>query len=222
MGLIKRKAMKKLMIILTGTLLNSASINAQGTGGFFNQQSSKEKLMLAQIAGYETFLKELKSGYNTTEKGLNTASELKNGTFNLHNAYYTSLQQVNPVVTGNPKGKAITDMQQKIASLFSVEISWQQSNKLLHPDELNYLQQVYTNLISKCNLDRQELTDVLTPGKLQMTDAQRLDRLDKLYSSTQDKYAFAGSFTSKCRKVAMQRQAEQQQKNTLKQLYGIQ
>jgi len=84
------------------------------------------------------------------------------------------------------------------------------------------LQQVYTNLISKCNLDRQELTDVLTPGKLQMTDAQRLDRLDKLYSSTQDKYAFAGSFTSKCRKVARQRQAEQQQKNTLKQLYGIQ
>jgi len=178
--------------------------------------------MLAQIAGYETFLKELKSGYNTTEKGLNTASELKNGTFNLHNAYYTSLQQVNPVVTGNPKGKAITDMQQKIASLFTAEISWQQSNKLLHPDELNYLQQVYTNLISKCNLDRQELSDVLTPGKLQMTDAQRLDRLDKLYSSTQDKYAFACSFTAKCRKVATQRQAEQQQKNTLKQLYGIQ
>jgi len=208
------------MVILTGTLLNAASINAQGTGGFFNQQSSKEKLMLAQIAGYETFLKELKSGYNTTEKGLNTASELKNGTFNLHNAYYTSLQQVNPVVTGNPKGKAITDMQQKIASLFSEELSWQESNKLLHPNELNYLQQVYTNLISKCNLDRQKLSDVLTPGKLQMTDAQRLDRLDKLYSSTQDKYAFAGSFTGKCRKVAMQRQAEQRQKNTLNNYTG--
>jgi hypothetical protein len=214
--------MKKLTIILTGCILNAASIYAQGTGGFFDQQSSKEKLMLAQIAGYETFQRELQRGYTTTENGLNTTSELKNSTYNLHNAYYTSLQQVNPVITANPKGKAITDMQQKIAGLFTAEISWQENNKLLHPDELNYLQQVYANLVSKCNLDRQELTDVLTPGKLQMTDAQRLDRLDKLYASTQDKYAFACSFTAKCRKVALQRKAEQQQKNTLKQLYGIQ
>jgi hypothetical protein len=148
--------------------------------------------------------------------------ELKTGTFNLHNAYFSSLQQVSPAVASNPKGKAITDMEQKIVTLFTAEISWQQSHQLLRPHELDYLQQVYRSLVGKINLDRQELTDVLTPGKLQMTDAQRLDRLDKLYVATQDKYAFTCSFTSKCRKVALQRQAEQQQKNQLKQLYGIQ
>ena len=214
--------MKKLTMILIMSILNAAGIYAQGTGGFFDQQSSKEKLMLTQIAELQVYASTIKSGYNITEKGLNTASELKNGTFNLHNAYFSSLQQVSPAVASNPKGKAITDMEQKIVTLFTAEISWQHNNKLLHPNELTYLQQVYTNLVSKINLDRQELTDVLAPGKLQMTDAQRLDRLDKLYATTQDKYAFTCSFTAKCRKVALQRQAEQQQKNQLKQLYGIQ
>jgi len=214
--------MKKLMMILISSALNTVGVYAQGTGGFFDQQSSKEKLMVTQIAELQVYAGTIKTGYNITEKGLNTAGELKNGTFNLHDAYFTSLQQVSPAVASNPKGKAITDMQQKIADLFTQEINWQQSHRLLHPNELTYLGQVYTNMVSKCNLDRQELTDVLTPGKLQMTDAQRLDRLDKLYASTQDKYAFACSFTSKCRKVALQRQAEQQNKNALKQLYGIQ
>jgi len=64
--------MKKISLLLLLTGLALTNTFAQGTGGFFNQQSSKIKLMLAQIAGYETFLHSLKSGYRITENGLNT------------------------------------------------------------------------------------------------------------------------------------------------------
>src|SRR5580692_1381510 len=115
--------MKRLAIILIAGAWYVNHASAQGTGGFFNQQSSKEKLMLTQIAELDIYGNTLKTGYNITEKGLNTAGELKNGTFNLHNVYYTSLQQVSPAVASNPKGKGITDMQQKIVSLFTTEIN---------------------------------------------------------------------------------------------------
>jgi hypothetical protein len=106
-------------------------------------------------------------------------------------------------------------------ALFNSEISWQQQHKLLTGSEQVYIKQVHANLQAKCQLDMQELTDVLTPGKLQLTDAQRLERLDHLSTAMNDKYGFAVYFTTKCRKLAQQRQSDQQQKNTLKQLYGI-
>ena len=66
-----------------------------------------------------------------------------------------------------------------------------------------------------------DLTQVLTPGKLQMTDHQRLERIDKLYASMQDKLAFAQSFTTKCRQMAGDRQRAKKNNDQLKALYGI-
>ena len=103
--------------------------------------------MLAQVAGYETFLVNLKKGYQTTENGLNTLHEMKGGTFDLHTAYFSSLQQVNPVVQSNSKGKAIAGMQQQISRVLRVRSNWQQQQKntfnrrrnQLHPTGLSKL-----------------------------------------------------------------------------------
>jgi hypothetical protein len=209
-----------LFFFLTSRLCFRAQ--AQFLGGFFSQQSQQRKLMAEQIAQYEIYLGALKTAYHVSETGLNTAYDLKNGTFTLHSDYISSLSQVNPVIQNNPQGKAIADLNNQTLKLFSDEINWQQQQKLLTTTELAYLQKVADNLTTKCKLDMDELLQVLTPGKLQLTDAQRLARLDKLYDSMKDKYAFAGSFTSKCRKLALSRKQQTQDKGQLKKLYGIQ
>lgn len=213
--------MKKISLLLLLTFFVLSRTFAQGIGGFFHQQSTRIKLMLVQIAGYETYLNSLKTGYNISENGLNMMHELKGGTFNLHTAYFNSLQQVSPAVQANPKGKAIAGMQQQINSVFSGEVDWQQQQKILSPAELNYLQQVYQSLMKKCQQDMNDLDEVLTPGKLQMTDSQRLDRIDKLYASTQDKLAFAQAFTGRCRQLANDRRHAKKNNDQLKALYGI-
>jgi hypothetical protein len=198
------------------------SANAQFLGGFFSQQSQQRKLMAAQIAGYQTYLGTLKTGYHIAQTGLKTAHDLKNGTFSLHSDYISSLSQVNPLIQNNPKGKTIADLNNQTLALLPAEINWQRQQKMLTPAEIGYLQKVADNLTAKCRLDMDELLQVLTPGKLQLTDAQRLARLDKLYDSMKDKYAFAGSFTSKCRKLALSRKQQTRDKGQLKKLYGIQ
>lgn len=214
--------MKKLMMILIAMGLYTGKSDAQVLGGFFSQQSDKEKLMVTQIAEYEMYLHALKTGYNITETGLNTARQLKGGTFNLNNAYFNSLAQVNPVVQNNPKGKAIVSLAAKIGNLFATELTWQRQQKQLSAAELAYLQKVQDNLVTKCQADVAETKEVLTPGKLQMTDQERLARLDKLYADMQDKYAFACSFTDKCHTLATSRAQAKNNKIQLKQLYGIQ
>jgi hypothetical protein len=209
----------KLTILL---LIAVTSLHAQFLGGFFSQQSDKEKLMVTQIAEYDVYLHALKTGYNITETGLNTAQQLKGGTFNLHTAYFNSLAQVNPMVQNNPKGKAIVSLAAKIGNLFATELTWQHQQKQLGATELAYLQKVRDNLLTKCQADITETSDVLTPGKLQMTDQERLARLDKLYADMQDKYAFAASFTNKCHTLATSLAQAKSNKIQLKQLYGIQ
>jgi hypothetical protein len=214
--------MKRLILILFFSSPILITVVAQGTGGLFNQQSSKRKLMVQQIAYLEVYLQEIKRGYRIADQGLETAHELKGGTFSLHTDYLNSLQQVNPVIAGNPKGKAISDLQQLLLRLFNTEIAWQQKEKQFSAGELAYLQKVSDNIRKESNRDLDELLQVLTPGKLQLTDQQRLERLDHLYESMKDKYAFAGSFTTKCRKVAMERKQAAQEKLQMKKLYGIQ
>lgn len=212
--------MKKLTLLLL--LAAVTQVKAQFLGGFFSQQSTQRKLMAEQIAGYQLYLNVIKTGYHITETGLNTAHDLKNGSFNLHTLYFNSLEQVNPVVQNNPKGKAISDINQQISQIFAAEISWQQREKQLTTKEMTYLQKVSDNLKKECQSDMAELSEVLTPGKLQLTDQQRLDRLDKLYTSMKDKQAFAGAFTAKCRKLTLARLQAKANQGQIKKLYGIQ
>jgi hypothetical protein len=215
------KTLKMTLVFFSLTGLLPFHGKAQGIGGFFNQQSSKTNLMIAQIAGYQTYLQEIRTGYNITESGLNTVHELKGGTFDLHTAYFNSLLQVNPVIKNNAKAKACADLQQQIVTLFTTEIAWQQKQQILNAPEIAYIKAVYQNLAGKCKTDMSELTDVLTPGKLQMTDHQRLERIDHVYASMQDKQAFASSFTSHCRQMATDRKRAKLDNDQLKKLYGI-
>ena len=195
---------------------------AQFLGGFFSQQATKEKLMAEQLAGYQLYLSAIKTGYHIADKGWTTAHDLKNGTFGLHTNYFSSLEQVAPVIQQDPKGRAIDSLYQQIRSLFANERQWQAGQKLLSNAELQYFDQVQSGLLAKCKTDMDELTDVLTPGKLKLTDAERLNRLDKLYDRMKDKYAFAGYFTGKCRKLALNRQKQQKDREQMRKLYGIQ
>lgn len=224
MVLIKPNKMKTIVKTLFVFLLSGTccTASAQFLGGFFSQQSKQRKLMAEQIAQYELYLNGIKKGYQVAKTGLNTAHELKNGTFSLHDAYFNSLQHVNPLIRDSPKGKAIAVMDGQTRKLMRDELAWQKQQDGLTAKEMAYLQTVADNLVAQCQLDMDELLLVLTPGKLQLTDAQRLERLDAIYDRMKDKLAFAGSFTARCRKLALNRKQQQRDNTQMKKLYGIQ
>ena len=207
-----------LIFSLTSTLCLQA--RAQLLGGFFSQQSHKEELMTAQIAAYQLYLGELRSGIDIARTGLSAASKLKNGTLDLHAAYFNSLRQASAAIQNNPKAKAMPGLQQQIAREFDQEIAFQKKTNVLTPPEQSYIRQVYKSLAEKCDWDISELRDVLTPGKLELTDEQRLERIDGLDTAMQDKLAFTGAFTAKCHQLALERQQAAKDRQVLRKLYG--
>lgn len=195
--------------------------DAQFLGGFFSQQSEKEQLMVAQITGYQTGIRAIRTGYDIAANGLHTIGRLKGDTFKLHNSYLASLSQISPVLQRDPKGKAISAAYRQMVALCSQEQDWQQQQKLLTAGEQRELRSVCENLLEKCRLDLDEAARILTPGMLKMTDAERLAALDRLCRSVQDKQAFAGAFTSKCHTLALSRRQRGRDRATLRSLYGI-
>jgi flagellar motility protein MotE (MotC chaperone) len=207
-----------LFLFISGTIVQA---KAQILGGILSQQAKKEKLLTVQIAELNIQNYLLGRSYHIKDSGLTTAHTFKNQSFRLHADYFTSLGQVNQEVAKNPKVEEIYNLQKRMTGTFKRELDWQQKEQQLSREEMTYLNRVYNNLLAESQQDLQELTDLLTKGKLQLTDQQRLTRLDQLYSGMKDKNSFAGYFTGKCRKLAMSRKQGSKEKSQVKKLYGI-
>jgi hypothetical protein len=213
--------MKTQALLFLFISLTYMQAKAQFSGGIFSQQSKKEKLLTEQIAELNIQHSLLAAGYNIKDNGLKTSHAFKDQAFGLHAAYFTSLVQVNKAVAKNPKVKAIYQLQERMAGKFKRELDWQQREKRLSRDEMTYLNRVCNQLLTESQQDLNELTDLLTKGKLKLTDQQRFARLDQLYAGMKDKNSFAGYFTAKCRKLAMSRKQGSEEKSQVKNLYGI-
>ncbi|MBS1524729.1 MAG: hypothetical protein JST19_03710 [Bacteroidetes bacterium] len=182
---------------------------------------SRFQTMLNQVAGLESYLASLKKVYSTTTNGLNTIHDLKNGSMSLNQSYFMSLKNPSSAVKNDPHIQAISDLLRQVQQVFGNAISWQQSQGLLTGDELSYMRAVYSNLLAECNKDLQELNMVLSDGGVQMTDKQRIDRIDAIYKDMQGKYSFARSFTHKAYELASERSTSKTDNKSLKTLYNL-
>ncbi len=200
--------MKKLTLVIL-FLLHVACGYAQSRWSAFAQQ----------MAAMETYLRSLKGLYKTTQKGLNTMHNLKDGSFTLNKNYFASQYIVAPAVANNPKIRGITDLTQQIQSVFANAISWQRHEGSLSADEQNYMQSVYSHLLDDCSKDIKELQLVTSDNQSQMSDAARTAYIDKLYSAMQDRYVFSCTFADKAKQVAKSRQNTRNSNQVLQKLY---
>jgi hypothetical protein len=176
-------------------------------------------VMTEQMAKFEVTLQELKQGYNIVQKGLSTIGQIKQGDYDLHNLFFTSLQTVSPQVKGYVKIADILAMETQILSGIKRTTAQLTGTTLFSGPELTYVSAVLSNLGTLVGKDITELTDVVTDGDFQMTDDQRLARIDKLYKEVTDKYAFFQSFQNEVRVSGTQRLFDKNSLQTLQNLY---
>lgn len=185
---------------------------------FFNQKKTQKKYLMEQIVALEMYTSYLKKGYEIASFGLQTIKDLSNGEFSLHDAFITGLKKVSPAIKNNVQVAQIIDMQIRIGKAFGGI----KSNPNLSLSNQLYIQEVRENLWEESLKDLEELLLLITSGKVEMSDDERIERLDKVYRSMQDKSAFAQSFTDE---VGMFIRAKEQEKISIDRLrnsYGIQ
>ncbi|WP_082461524.1 hypothetical protein [Pedobacter sp. PACM 27299] len=189
----------------------------QTFGEFFNQKKTQKRYLLEQIAALQVYIGYAKKGYDIASSGLQTVRDITSGEFNLHSGFINSLKLVSPAVRKNYKVIEIIDYQIRISKAFA-SVKY---NDLLSLPNQSYVGDVQSQVILDCGNDLEELLLIITSGKIKMRDEERLKRLDKLYDSMIDKYAFTMDFIGQVNTLI--RQSEQQQLwiNQLRRNYEI-
>lgn len=211
--------MKKLAII---ALLLSVSfmIRAQGIGDWFSQKATQTKLLVQQIAALEVYKSYIKTGYKIAGTGLNAISDFKNGEFSLHKLFFQSLKTVSPAIKKYPMIADILIMQYEIIKTASHSRKRFTASNGYTPEDIKYTGNVYGRVLETCERLVNELTDLMTDGKLEMRDDERIERITRLYEEVADLYAFSQYFSSEALQLGASRLHEAAELKRIKQWFN--
>ncbi len=189
--------------------------------GFFNQKGAQIKNLIQQMALLQVYIVDLEKGYSIAKNGLKKIVDIKDSDFHLHMDYFDKLKSVNPSIRDYSKGMAVVTMQSDIRSLYNAGTALAEKG-LLPGNQTTYIKKVWSQLVEATDLDVNELDFLLSEGDYEMTDDQRLVRIDKLYADVWDKFSFAQHFAAEIRIMMLQSKRELNDVYSGRQLYNLQ
>lgn len=211
---------KRILFAVVFTILQTAA-SAQIPNEWVNQKSTQKKYLLQQIAALKVYIDYAKKGYNIVSSCVNTIRDIKKGDLSLHNSFFNSLKTINPKIGRYAKVADIISYQVRIIKLVRQTLQSIKEANQFSVEEINYWKKVLDALLDDCVQSISELLDVITPDKLQMTDDERLARIDKLYLDMQDKFTFCNVMSEDIGLLALHRVTEQIEINKSKRINGL-
>jgi hypothetical protein len=190
-------------------------VQAQTGDELFNQKKTQLRYLAEQIAALRVYAGYVKDGYEIVSDGVQTVESLKNGEFDVHNAFFKSLKAVNPSISNSGKAVDIVSLQLAI----NKSLNGIKGLRYLSVSQRNYITRVKNQVLKECNNDLEELLLVVTSGQLEMTDDERIKRIDKIYAAMSDKWSFAQSFLNELSMLVYQKKKEEQSIIHIKNLY---
>lgn len=217
----QNKQMKTLISALAIALITCLSSHAQTFDEWFKQKKTQKKYLIQQIEALQVYLNNLKKGYEIVQKGWTTVENIKNGNFNLDRDFFGSLKNVNPAIRNSAKVADIAAFQIHIIRDFRTIYAFCKSNKQFTPEEVRYIAKVHTNMLFLCDASASELLSIIRTDKTEMSDDERIHRIDKIYQDMSDKRAFVKAFGNDVIFLAQEREKESNEIEMLKANIGI-
>jgi DNA repair ATPase RecN len=206
--------MKKIIVVIV-----MCCLTFHGTA----QSDEAQQLLLnwEKLAQFKKILQNMYNGYKILYKGYTAVKDISEGNFTLHKTFLDGLLEVNPAVM---KYKRITDIisyQVRIIKEYKAAFNQFKEDKQFTNQEIDYLAKVYKNLFEQSIKSVEELAMVITSGKLRMSDDERLQAIDKIYSSVEDQFSFLKDFNGNTAMLSLQRKSEQAEIKMSRRINGL-
>lgn len=208
--------MKKIAIIF---FLILAGISTKSSAQ--KQESEQLLLNVAKLAQLKQILEDMKKGYTIISTGYNNIRNISQGNFNLHKTFLDGSLAVSPTVRNYHKVAEIIHYQMLIVKEYKYAYARFRADSNFNPKEIEYLQQVYTNLFTQSLKNLDALTTIVTANQLRMSDEERLQAIDTIFTDIQDKLLFLRHFNNSTTLLAVQRAREKNDVTTIQQIYGL-
>jgi DNA repair ATPase RecN len=210
----KKIALIAVLVMLSGLWVQRAQAQAQ--------ELEELALDIQKLSSLKAILQEMYDGYKILTTGYNTIVDISKGNFSLHKLFLDGLLSVSPTVKKYARIVDIINGQLTLVKEYKTAMAHFRGLQLFSNTDLNYLQSVYDNLISRSLQNLDELTTILTDNKLRASDAERLNAIDRIYQDMEDKVEFMRHFNNNTGLLATQRAQALQENQTIQRLYGIQ
>jgi hypothetical protein len=212
--------MRTIALILIGSAL-TLGVEAQTLKEWFHQKKTQKEYLINQIAALKVYAKYLKEGYDIAQKGLNIVGEIKGRNFSDHEDHFGSLRIVKDDLGNASSINLILRRQVAIMNEFRELKNVCRNNQNLTEEEIRYVDLVYSNLLTECDRVMVWLQTVITDDSYQMTDDERIERIDAIYHDMNGKYAFTRTFCSSTKSLIMQRGVEKREIESARKLNGV-
>ncbi|HEY4334494.1 MAG TPA: TerB family tellurite resistance protein [Puia sp.] len=174
-----------------------------------------------KLTSMKSELQELYKGYEVLDKGYTNIRNIAEGNFNLHKLFLDGLLAVSPAVQRAPRILDILNAEYSLLSEYKAASVRYPGGGPFTAEELEYIIGVYSTLLQRSLQSLEELTMVITADQLRMSDAQRLQVIDRVYTAVNGQLAFLRQFDNGLAVQAAQRTKETNTINALKSLYGL-
>lgn len=199
--------MKKILMI--GWLFSYSFVgHTQTFNEWFRQKKTQIQYLLDQIAANEVYIQYAEKGYKIAQDGLSLINDIKQREFSLHKNYFNSLKNIKPAISGYVKVADILSCSGQITSLCKSTLQQMCKSGQFRVGEITYVSGVFNKLLKEVLVGVNELENIITAGSYEMTDDQRLERIDHLDGEVQSALRFARNFSDEAHALALQRYRE--------------
>jgi len=184
-------------------------------------QGRQVKTYLEQIAANKVYIEYLQKGYTVVKRGLNIIGSIKDGHFGLDQLFFNGLVSINPRVQQYPRVADIIVLAVRITSIGNKSIQQLRRDGLFTGDLVQYAGQVTAALNADCVALLADLAELLTTGELQLSDDERIKRIDQVHQEMNDRYVFISTWSAEIAMFILQKKKDQQEASRMKSVYGI-
>lgn len=205
------------MILLLGTV----PVHGQTFDEWFRQKKTQTRYLIEQLVALKAYDRCLEKGYTVALKGLNAIRDTKKGDLDTHRNYFMSLRAVNPVVAHYSRTGDIVKIQAGISDISSSLRRWLSYTPGLNGGARREVRMVLDGLDRECAATIEELKRVAGGRDLQMTDKERLRRLDRLYEKSLGQYNCVSGISNQLILFIRMKQASARDITHMQNFHGI-
>lgn len=139
----------------------------------------------------------------------------------LYAKYFDELWEVKNAIGSYQAVRDIVKKQIQLVQEYSKAFNLAKQDKNFTPEEINYMQQVYTGILDESlkNIDQIQL--VINAFATQMSDAKRLDIIHAAGNNIEQNITDLRQFNQQNIKISLQRSKERNDIEVVKKLYGL-
>lgn len=156
---------------------------------------------------------------NAIKYGFETYMNVEEGNLNLSRDFFGHLNNVSPEVANSAKVIDIIMFQYYLTRDMGKIWNFCSSGRNFTAQEIRYIEKVHANFLLLTDANITELIKIIAPGQTTMTDAERMEQIDRLHREQLDQQAFVKSFSDDVYFLSRERGKEQNRLGYSSQFY---